>query len=216
MRLKTRLAEKLGIEHPILLAPMNVLAGREACCRRVQRRRARHHRRRVWLTPIGSTSSSRKRGMQGWLRVHHLVDGDGSEASRSGSGKQPAALMLSFGDVEPHVAHQSARSAADLPGTRYEVPARSRRCGVDIIVAEGCEAGGHSGYRGVSRSFPKPPTISQSARPIPHWSRQAAWGRTRSGGGAHAWCGRRSCRNALRREPGVGSVGGVSPGDHPC
>ena len=27
MRLKTRLTEKLGIEHPILLAPMNVIAG---------------------------------------------------------------------------------------------------------------------------------------------------------------------------------------------
>ena len=27
MHLKTRLTEKLGIEHPILLAPMNVLAG---------------------------------------------------------------------------------------------------------------------------------------------------------------------------------------------
>ena len=27
MRLKTRLTEKLGIKHPILLAPMNVMAG---------------------------------------------------------------------------------------------------------------------------------------------------------------------------------------------
>lgn len=27
MRLKTRLTEKLGVKHPILLAPMNVMAG---------------------------------------------------------------------------------------------------------------------------------------------------------------------------------------------
>ena len=27
MRLKTRLTQKLAIEHPILLAPMNVIAG---------------------------------------------------------------------------------------------------------------------------------------------------------------------------------------------
>ncbi len=27
MRLKTRLTEMLGIEHPVLLAPMNVIAG---------------------------------------------------------------------------------------------------------------------------------------------------------------------------------------------
>jgi nitronate monooxygenase len=155
-RLKTRLTEKLGIEHPILLAPMNVIAGG---------RLAAAVSRAGGLGLIGGGYGDAK-----WLEREFAAAGD----ARVGCGfitwsmardpklldlvleKKPAAVMLSFGEVEPHASRIKALGIpliCQVQGMKYLGEAVD--AGADIIVAEGCEAGGHSGYRGVFTLVPE-------------------------------------------------------------
>jgi nitronate monooxygenase len=70
--------------------------------------------------------------------------------------RQPAALMLSFGDVAPHAVKIRQQGVPlicqvqSMKSLREAVDA-----GADIIVAEGCEAGGHSGHRGLFTLVPE-------------------------------------------------------------
>ena len=217
MRLKTRLTEKLGIEHPILLAPMNVIAGGQLAA---------------------AVSDAGGLGIIGggygdadWLEQQFAAAGN----ARVGCGfitwsmardpklldqvlaKQPAALMLSFGEVEPHASRIRAQGVpliCQVQGMRYLREAVD--AGADIIVAEGCEAGGHSGYRGVFTLVPEAADYLAKRSPDTDSGRGRRRGRRpRPCCGAHARCRRRSCRNALRREPGIGSAGRISPGYRP-
>lgn len=156
MRLKTRLTDKLGIQHPILLAPMNVLAGGKL---------AAAVSNAGGLGIIGGGY-----GDADWLDQQFTAAGN----ARIGCGfitwsmardprlldqvlaKQPAALMLSFGELEPHASRIKARGVpliCQVQGMKYLREAVD--AGADIIVAEGCEAGGHSGYRGVFTLVPE-------------------------------------------------------------
>ena len=156
MRLKTRLTEKLGIEHPILLAPMNVLAGGKLAA-------AVSHAGGLGMIGGGY-------GDADWLGQQYAAAGN----ARVGCGfitwsvardpklldqvlaREPAAVMLSFGEVEPHASRIKARGVpliCQVQGMAYLREAVD--AGADIIVAEGCEAGGHSGYRGVFTLVPE-------------------------------------------------------------
>ena len=156
MRLKTRLTEKLGIEHPILLAPMNVIAGGKLAA-------AVSHAGGLGLIGGGY-------GDAGWLEKQYAAAGD----ARVGCGfitwsmardaklldyvlaRQPAAVMLSFGELEPHASRIKAQKVpliCQVQGMKYVREAVD--AGADIIVAEGCEAGGHSGYRGTFTLVPE-------------------------------------------------------------
>lgn len=156
MRLKTRLTEALGIQHPIVLAPMGVTAGGKLAA---------------------AVSNAGALGMIGagygdadWIEQQFAAAG----SSRVGCGfitwsmaknpllleqvlaKQPVAVMLSFGEVEPHASHIKARGVTlicQVQGMKYLREAVE--AGADIIVAEGCEAGGHSGDRGVFTFVPE-------------------------------------------------------------
>ena len=156
MRLKTRLTEKLGIEHPILLAPMNVIAGG---------RLAAAVSNAGGLGIIGGGY-----GDSDWLEQQFTAAGN----ARVGCGfitwsmardptlldqalaKQPAALMLSFGELEPHASRIKAQGVpliCQVQGMQYLSEAVN--AGADIVVAEGCEAGGHSGLRGLFTLVPE-------------------------------------------------------------
>jgi len=156
VRLKTRLTEKLGIKHPILLAPMNVFAGGKLAA---------------------AVSDAGGLGLIGggygdadWLEQQFAAARD----ARIGCGfitwsmardpklldqvlaKQPAAIMLSFGEVEPHASRIRAQGVpliCQVQGMKYLREAVD--AGADVVVAEGCEAGGHSGYRGVFTLVPE-------------------------------------------------------------
>ena len=155
-RLKTKLTERLGIEHPVLLAPMNVLAGG---------RLAAAVSDAGGLGLIGGGYGDAE-----WLERQFAAAG----ASRVGCGfitwsmarspklleqalaHDPAALMLSFGEVEPHASRIKARGVpliCQVQGMKYLPEAVD--AGADVIVAEGCEAGGHSGLRGVFTLVPE-------------------------------------------------------------
>jgi nitronate monooxygenase len=156
MRLQTRLTEKLGIRHPILLAPMGVIAGG---------RLAAAVSEAGGLGIIGGGYGDAE-----WLERQFAAAG----TSRIGCGfitwsmardpglleqvldRQPAALMLSFGEVEPHASRIKARGVpliCQVQSMKYLREAVD--AGADIVVAEGCEAGGHSGYRGVFTLVPE-------------------------------------------------------------
>lgn len=156
MHLKTRLTAKLGIQHPILLAPMNVIAGG---------RLAAAVSAAGGLGVIGGGY-----GDADWLEEQFAAAGN----ARVGCGfitwsmardpklldmalaRQPAALMLSFGELEPHASRIKALGVpliCQVQGMTYLREAVA--AGADIIVAEGCEAGGHSGYRGVFTLVPE-------------------------------------------------------------
>lgn len=156
MRLKTRLTEKLAVRHPILLAPMGIMAGGKLAA---------------------AVSDAGGLGLIGggygdadWLELQFAAAG----SARVGCGfitwsmarnpkvldqvlaKQPAALMLSFGELEPHASLIKARGVpliCQVQGMKYLREAVD--AGADIVVAEGCEAGGHSGYRGVFTLVPE-------------------------------------------------------------
>lgn len=156
MHLKTRLTHRLGISHPILLAPMNVFAGG-----------------RLAAAVSGAGGLGLIGGGYGdgaWLAQQF----EAAEGARVGCGfitwsmardpallelalaRQPAAVMLSFGDLEPHASRIKAANVpliCQVQGMRYLREAVD--AGADIIVAEGNEAGGHSGHRGVFTLVPE-------------------------------------------------------------
>lgn len=156
MRLKTRLTETLGIEHPVLLAPMNIIAGGKL---------AAAVSNAGGLGIIGGGY-----GDADWLEQQFAAAGN----ARVGCGfitwsmaknpklldqvlaRRPAALMLSFGEIEPHASRIKAQNVpliCQVQGMRYLREAVD--AGAEIIVAEGCEAGGHSGHRGVFTLVPE-------------------------------------------------------------
>jgi nitronate monooxygenase len=156
MGLKTRLTEKLGIEHPILLAPMGVMAGG---------RLAAAVTNAGGLGIIGAGYGDAE-----WIERQFAAAGD----TRVGCGfitwsmardpklleqvlaKRPAVLMLSFGELEPHASIIKAHGIpliCQVQGMKYLREAVD--AGADIIVAEGCEAGGHSGHRGLFTLVPE-------------------------------------------------------------
>lgn len=156
MRLRTRLTERLGIEHPILLAPMGVIAGGKL---------AAAVSNAGGLGIIGGGY-----GDKDWLDQQFAAAGN----ARVGCGfitwsmaqdpklldrvlaRKPAALMLSFGAVEPHASKIRAQGVpliCQAQGMKYVREAVD--AGADIIVAEGNEAGGHSGHRGVFTLVPE-------------------------------------------------------------
>ena len=149
MALRTRLTERLGISHPVLLAPMGGISGGQLA---------------------GAVSDAGGLGLIGggygekaWLEREFAAAGN----RRVGCGfitwslakeprlldlvlaYRPAALMLSFGDPRPFAMRIQA---AEVP-LICQVQSRDHAlqaldAGAEIIVAQGTEAGGHGGSRG--------------------------------------------------------------------
>jgi nitronate monooxygenase len=165
LRISTRLTELLRIEHPILLAPMDVVAdGRLAAA----------VSRAGGFGIIGGGY-----GDEAWLKREMDAAGD----ARIGVGfitwsmarrpqlldmvleRRPPAVMLSFGDVRLH-AEKIKRADALLIcqvqtlGQALDAAAN----GADVLVAQGAEAGGH----GISRStFPFIPAVVDAVPDVP-------------------------------------------------
>jgi nitronate monooxygenase len=148
MAIVTNLTQRLGIEHPVLLAPMGFVAGGALAA---------------------AVSAAGGFGMIGggyadpdWLARECAAAGQ----CRVGCGfitwalaerptaldvalqHQPAAIMLSFGDAAPFL--PKIKRAGVLAICQVQSLAQARavlRDGADIIVAQGTEAGGHGGGR---------------------------------------------------------------------
>jgi nitronate monooxygenase len=148
MVLRTKLTERLGIRHPVLLAPMGSASGGALAA---------------------AVSAAGGLGIVGggypdpdWLEREFARAGN----HRIGCGfitwalarapaaldlalrHSPVAIMLSFGDAAPFIARIKEAGAAVICQVQSLEQARIVLAeGADIIVAQGTEAGGHGGHR---------------------------------------------------------------------
>ncbi|MEN3384351.1 MAG: nitronate monooxygenase [Hyphomicrobiales bacterium] len=165
MAISTRLTELLKVEHPILLAPMDVVAdGRLAAA----------VSRAGGFGIIGGGY-----GDEAWLTRELDAVGD----ARVGVGfitwsmakqprlldlaleRKPPAIILSFGDVQPH-ADKIKRAGAKMICQIQTVEQAKDAIvhGADVLVAQGGEAGGHGMSRG---TFALVPAVVDAARGAP-------------------------------------------------
>jgi nitronate monooxygenase len=148
MRLRTRLTERFDIEHPIISAPMGMIAGG---------RLAAAVSNAGGLGLIGGGY-----GDGGWLEREFSAAGNAkvgcgfitwSLAQQPGLfdqvlARQPAAVMLSFGPVAAFAAQIRQSGVPVICQVQSMAHAREAvRAGAALIVAQGGEAGGHSGSR---------------------------------------------------------------------
>jgi nitronate monooxygenase len=158
MPIRTPLTTRLGIAHPILLAPMDLVADAR-------------------LTAAVSAAGGLGilgggYGDETWLRQE--LDRLATTGVNFGVGfitwsmakqptlldlaleRKPAAVMLSFGDPEPFV-DRIKRSGATLICQVQSVALAKEAVarGADILVAQGTEAGGHGASRGVMSLVPE-------------------------------------------------------------
>ena len=148
MPISTPLTVRLGIRHPILSAPMDVIAGARL---------------------IAAVSAAGGFGILGggygdraWLEQETAKLADVAEPFGVGFitwslakqpqlldqalERQPAAVMLSFGDPEPYVTQIRDAGAKTICQVQTLGEAEQAvRLGVDVIIAQGRDAGGHSG-----------------------------------------------------------------------
>lgn len=144
MAIRNRLTQTLGIEHPVLLAPMDLVSGGRLA---------------------GAVSHAGGLGLVGG----GYGDGDWIEREWANAGNarigcgfitwslakrpeilddvlahKPAAIMLSFGDPRPFAAAIHAAGARLICQVQTLAQAReAAEAGADVIVAQGTEAGGH-------------------------------------------------------------------------
>src|ERR1041385_5883211 len=155
MRIATRLTELLKIQHPILLAPMDVVADGKL---------AATVSRAGGFGIIGGGY-----GNEAWLARELDAAGD----ARVGVGfitwsmaknprlldlaleRKPAAIMLSFGDVKPYV--DKVKRAGALMICQIQTVEQAKDAvanGAEALVAQGAEGGGHGVSRGTFALVP--------------------------------------------------------------
>ena len=168
MTLRTPFTEYFAVRHPIALAPMGFSAG-GALAAAVSNGGGlgllgAGRGDRDWLArelPIVAEGTARPWGVgfQSWSADAGLVE--------FALAYRPRAVMLSFGDPGPFIEPIGQAGAAliiqvtDLDEARQAVDA-----GADVIVAQGTEAGGHSGGRG-RPTLPFVPIVADLVAPTP-------------------------------------------------
>jgi nitronate monooxygenase len=165
MRIATPLTELLGIEHPILLAPMGFIAGG---------RLAAAVSAAGGLGLIGAGY-----GDPDWIEAEWRAAGNAAvgigfitwsmaakpELLDAALVHQPRAVMLSFGAEAPFARKiKDAGAALICQVQTVDAARRVAGLGADVIVAQGTEAGGHGGQRA---TLPLVPEVVDAVAPIP-------------------------------------------------
>jgi nitronate monooxygenase len=155
MTISTRLTELLRVEHPIMLAPMDIVAdGRLAATVTAAGGFGiigGGYGNESWLTRELNAAGSARIGV-GFItwsmaRSPRLLD--------IALERKPAAIMLPFGDVKPHA--DKIKRAGALMICQIQTVEQARDAvanGADILVAQGAEAGGHGHSRGTFALVP--------------------------------------------------------------
>jgi nitronate monooxygenase len=148
MPLRTKLTEKLGISHPILLAPMGTASG-GALAKAVTEAGG--------LGIIGIGYGNPERIDQNFLAAGNARVGCGfitwslarhPHLLARALDHKPAAVMLSFGDARPFAAAIKDAGAALISQIQTVAQAvEALDIGAAIVVAQGTEAGGHGATR---------------------------------------------------------------------
>ncbi|WP_319445904.1 MULTISPECIES: nitronate monooxygenase [unclassified Mycobacterium] len=166
MALRTALTDLLGIEHPIVLAPMGGVAG-GALTAAVSEgggfgmigggRGARDWLERECALARAGTEKPWGVGLLSWAVDRAALDWVIAQ--------NPAAIMLSFGDPTPFAdAVQSAGITLMVQVTTLADARRALDVGADVVVAQGAEAGGHGEGRS---TLPFVPAVVDAAHGTP-------------------------------------------------
>jgi nitronate monooxygenase len=144
MPIRNRLTELLGIEHPILLAPMDLVSGGWLAA-------AVSHAGGLGL--LGGGYGDGEWIEREWTRAGNARIGCGfitwslakdPELLNHALVHQPAAIMLSFGDPRPFAPAIHSAGAKLICQVQTVAQAREAvEAGADVIVAQGTEASGH-------------------------------------------------------------------------
>ncbi|MGD9616536.1 MAG: NAD(P)H-dependent flavin oxidoreductase [Alphaproteobacteria bacterium] len=164
--IETALTRLLGIEHPILLAPMGSAAGGRLAA-------AVTHAGGLGLVGSGYASTAAIRNELAEAGNARVGIGfilwaleRNPEALDVALEARPAAIMLSFGDPAPFTGH--IREAGCKIICQVQTLAQAKEAadaGADIIIAQGRDAGGHSGTtRGTIGLVP---AVVDAVAPIP-------------------------------------------------
>ncbi len=150
MPIATSLTTLLEISHPVLLAPMDVIAGSRLVAA-VSRAGGfgilgGGYGERTWLeqetAKLASLSAPFGIGFITWSLAKRPELLDIALAAR------PSAIMLSFGDPAPFAARIKSAGARLICQVQDEAMARQALdAGADILIAQGTEAGGHGASR---------------------------------------------------------------------
>jgi nitronate monooxygenase len=150
MPISTELTARLGIQHPILLAPMDTISGS---------RLVRAVSDAGGFGILGAGYGDRDRlardtaGLKGFDRPFGIGFITWSLAKHPelldiALDVRPHAVMLSFGDPAPFTPAIKAAGALLICQVQDEDTARQALdCGADILIAQGTEAGGHGAVR---------------------------------------------------------------------
>jgi nitronate monooxygenase len=164
--LRTRLTEKLGIRHPVLLAPMGSIAGGRLAGAVSEAGGlgliGGGYGEKTWLEREFAAAGTQRVGC-GFItwslaKQPHLLD--------LVLARRPAALMLSFGDPRPFAKRIRAETMLICQVQSRDHALAALDVGAEIVVAQGTEAGGHGGCRA---TLPLVPAIADLvARRAPH------------------------------------------------
>lgn len=172
MRLSTAITRLLGIEHPVLLAPMGGVAG-GALAGAVSAAGG------LGLIGAGYADPALGWGSDDWISAEFDKAGNRPVGigfitwaldKRPGAldaalERRPAAVMLSFGDIAPYAAKVKDAGAALICQVQTLKDARDVAAGgADIVVAQGTEAGGHGADRA---TLPLVPAVADAVAPVP-------------------------------------------------
>jgi nitronate monooxygenase len=164
--IETALTRLLGIEHPILLAPMGSAAGGKLAA-------AVTHAGGLGLVGSGYANANtvrRELAQAGNARVGVgfilWALADNPAALDVALDARPAAVMLSFGDPTPFAGRvRDAGCKLICQVQTLEQAKQAADAGADVIIAQGRDAGGHSGTtRGTMGLVP---AVVDAVAPIP-------------------------------------------------
>lgn len=154
-RLKTRFTKFFDVDHPVMLAPMDKVAG-GALAAAVTRAGGLGligggYGDAGWVEQAFRDAGNERVGI-GFITWSVQKNQDLLEQALD---HNPAALMVSFGDAEEIVKNAKAR---DIPTIwQIQTVAQAEQAvgaGVDVLVAQGQEAGGHGMDRGLMALLP--------------------------------------------------------------
>lgn len=167
--ISTSLTSLLGIRHPILLAPMDVIAGAPLAAAVSGAGGfgilGGGYGERVWL----EAETEKLKGSQSPFGVGFITWSLAKQpelldvALRA----QPRAIMLSFGDPKPFAARIKEAGAMLICQVQTEDMAlMALDAGADILVAQGTEAGGHGASRSTLDIVPQVVDLAAGRVPV--------------------------------------------------
>jgi nitronate monooxygenase len=165
---RTRLGEVLGVEHPILNAPMGLGVATPELAAAVSEAGG--------LGLIGGSLLFRSTLQEAIARARELTDrpfGVGFISHLDDAGALAAAALAegvpvvahSFADPTPFVAPAHDAGAVVISQVRrVDEAEQAAEAGVDVVVAQGTEAGGHTG---LVSTLPLVPAVVDAVAPLP-------------------------------------------------